>query len=180
MADEDPDYPAMVLANYMFGGSITARMPNRIRNVEGLSYGASSRFIAPSEGDAAMFSATVSSNPLNTPKVETSFKDELAKALKNGFSAEEVSAAKKAFLDQQTVARSQEAVLLRLLASHEQLGRTMKWDEQLEAKIRALTPDQVNAAFRRHLDPEALSIVKAGDFQKAGVFQEKLASEGPK
>src|SRR5438045_872260 len=65
MADEDPDYPAMVLANYMFGGSITARMPNRIRNVEGLSYGASSRFIAPSEGDAAMFSATVSSNPLN-------------------------------------------------------------------------------------------------------------------
>ena len=56
----------------------------------------------------------------------------------------------------------------------------MKWDEQLEAKIRALTPNQVNAAFRRHLDPKALSIVKAGDFQKAGVFQEKLASEGPK
>jgi len=127
-----------------------------------------------------MFSATVSSNPLNTPKVETSFKDELAKALKNGFTAEEVSAAKKAFLDQQTVARSQEAVLLRLLASHEQLGRTMKWDEQLEAKIHALKPDQVNTAFRRHLDPEGLSIVKAGDFQKAGVFQEKLASEGPK
>ncbi|HEV3038264.1 MAG TPA: pitrilysin family protein [Candidatus Angelobacter sp.] len=178
MADGDPDYPAMLLANYMFGGSIAARMPNRIRNVEGLSYGASSRFAAPSEGDAAMFSATISSNPLNTPKVETSFKDELAKALKNGFTADEVAAAKKAFLDQQIVARSQEAALLRLLASHEQLGRTMKWDEQLEAKIRALTPEQINAAFRRHLDPDALSIVKAGDFQKAGVFQEKLTSEG--
>src|SRR5205807_8418641 len=118
------------------------------------------------EGDAAMFSATVSSNPLNTPKVEASFKDELAKALKTGFTAEEVAAAKKAFLDQQMVGRSQEAVLLRLLASHEQLGRTMKWDEQIEAKIRALTTEQINAAFRRHLDPDALSIVKAGDFQQ--------------
>jgi len=180
MRDEDPDYPAMVLANYMFGGSIAARMPNRIRNVEGLSYGASSRFVAPADGDAAMFSATISSNPLNTPRVESSFKDELAKAIKNGFTVEEVNAARKAFLDQQVVARSQEAVLLRLLASHEQLGRTMKGEEQLDTKIRALTPEQVNAAFRRHLDPEALSIVKAGDFLRAGVFQEKLSSEGPK
>jgi zinc protease len=178
MSEDDADYPAMVLANYMFGGSIAARMPNRIRNVEGLSYGASSRFTVPTEGDAAMFAATVSSNPINTPKVETSFKDELDKALKGGFTADEVAAAKKAFLDQRAVGRSQEAGLLRVLASHEQLGRTMKWDEQLENNIRALTPEQINAAFRRHIDPAALSIVKAGDFQKAGVFQAGLSSTG--
>jgi zinc protease len=35
----------------------------------------------------------------------------------------------------------------------------------------ALTPEQVNAAVRRHLDPSALVIVKAGDFKKAGAFQ---------
>ena len=49
LSENDADYPAMLLANYMFGGSITARMPNRIRNREGLSYGASSRFTAPAE-----------------------------------------------------------------------------------------------------------------------------------
>jgi zinc protease len=171
MSEDDTDYPAMVLANYMFGGSITARMPNRIRNREGLSYGASSRFTAPIEGDSAFFSATVSSNPLNTPKVEASFKDELARTLKEGFSSDEVGAAKNAFLDAQMVARSQEAALVRILAAREQAGRTMKWDEQLEAQIRALTPEQINAAFRRHMDAGSLSIVKAGDFQKAGVFQ---------
>jgi len=170
MSEDDPDYPAMLLANYMFGGSITARMPNRIRNLEGLSYGASSRFSAPTEGDAAIFSATVSSHPANTPRVEASFKDELAKALKNGFTAEEVAAAKKAYHDQQMVSRSQEAVLIRLLASREQAGRTMKWDEQLEGRIQALTPDQITAAFRRHMDPGGLSIVKAGDFKTAGVY----------
>jgi zinc protease len=69
------------------------------------------------------------------------------------------------------VSRSQDGALLTLLASHEQLGRTMKWDEQLEQKIQALTPEQISAAFRKHIDAGALSIVKAGDFKAAGVYQ---------
>jgi predicted Zn-dependent peptidase len=35
----------------------------------------------------------------------------------------------------------------------------------LDAKIEALTVEQINAAFRRNIDPDALSIVKAGDFK---------------
>jgi zinc protease len=171
MGENDPDYAAMVLANYMFGGSITARMPNRIRNNEGLSYSVSSRFTAPVEGNGALFAASAISNPVNSPKVETSFKDELAKTLQNGFTAAEVATAKKAFHDQQIVARSSDASLLRLLASREQAGRTMKWDERLEAQIESLTPEQINAAFRAHVDPAAISIVKAGDFQRVGVYQ---------
>jgi zinc protease len=69
------------------------------------------------------------------------------------------------------VGRSQDAALMNQLAQHEQQGRTMKWDEQLEARIRALTPEQINAAFRKYIDPTAVSIVKAGDFKAAGVYQ---------
>jgi zinc protease len=54
---------------------------------------------------------------------------------------------------------------------HEQLDRSFTWDENLEAAIRRLTLDEVNAAFRKHIDPNAVSIVKAGDFKAAGVFQ---------
>jgi zinc protease len=171
MSDEDPDYPAMLLANSMFGGSLGSRMPNRIRNVEGLSYSVSSRLIAPAQGDGALFSASAISAPQNTPKVEASFKDELIRTLEGGFTAEEVATAKKAFQDQQVVARSQEQALIRSIAARDQLGRTMHWDAQMDAKIQALTPAQVNAAFRRHLDPAGLSIVKAGDFDKAGVYR---------
>ena len=101
MTDTDPDYPAMVLANYMFGGSITARAPDRIRNREGLSYTVNSRFQAPApaEGNAARFGGLAISNPKNTPKVEASFRDELAKTLAGGFTADEVAGAKKAILD---------------------------------------------------------------------------------
>jgi zinc protease len=47
----------------------------------------------------------------------------------------------------------------------------MKFDGAFEAKVEALTAEQVNAAVRRHLDPAGFVIVKAGDFKKAGVLQ---------
>jgi len=163
MSENDADYPAMILANHMFGGSLGSRMPNRIRNLEGLSYSVSSRFTAPIDGDAAVFSASAISAPQNTAKVEASFVDELRKTLKSGFTAEEVATAKKAYRDERTVSRSQEAALARTILSH--FDRTMKWDAELDAKIEALTPEQINAAFRRNINPDALCIVKAGDFK---------------
>ena len=173
MVDTDPDYPAMVLANYMFGGSITGRAPNRIRNVEGLSYGVNSRFAAPPpvSGNAASFSGVAISNPQNTPKVEASFRDELAKTLASGFTAAEVDAAKKALRDQRVVGRTQDAALLNLIVAREEIGRTLAWDEQLDARLEGLTVEQVNAAFRRHVSLDRLSIAKAGDFKAAGVFR---------
>ena len=41
----------------------------------------------------------------------------------------------------------------------------------MDAKLEALTVDQVNAAFRKHVNAASLSIVKAGDFKTAGVYQ---------
>jgi zinc protease len=171
LSQNDPDYPAMEHAGYMFGVPITSHISDRIRNREGLSYGANARVTVPTEGDSALLSGTVSLNPANGPKVEFSFKDELARTLQGGFSAEEVAGAQKAYLELRMVSRSQDAALLSLLAAHEQLGRTLQWDADLEKKIAALTPQQISDAFRRHVDAASLSIVKAGDFKAAGVYQ---------
>jgi len=92
--DEDPDYPALVLADYMFGGSsLGTRISRRIRDKEGLSYMVQSNFGAPTKDDGGNFLAVAISNPTNAPKVDASFRDELAKTLKEGFTAEEVAAA---------------------------------------------------------------------------------------
>lgn len=173
MSDTDPDYPAMVLANYMFGGSITGRAPDRIRNREGLSYTVRSglQIPAPLDGNSARFSGLAISNPKNTPKVEASFRDELAKTLAGGFTADEVAASKKALMDARMVSRSQDQSLIGLIAGREDADRTLKWDQEMDAKIQSLTAEQVNAAFRRHVDASTLSIVKAGDFSAAGVYQ---------
>lgn len=171
MSDEDPDYPAMVLANYMLGGSPASRLFSRIRDKEGLSYGVRSQFGAPAKEDSATFAASIISAPQNAPKVESSFLDEVARTVRDGFTAEEVAAAKKSLLESQTIARSQDQGLVRLLANRERFDRTLQFDAQMESRIAALTPEQVSAAFRKYLDPAGLMIVEAGDFKKAGVFQ---------
>ena len=171
MSQDDPDYPAIVLASYMFGEPITSHIADRIRNREGLSYGANARITAPAEGDAATLTGTVTFNPSVGPKVEFSFMDELKKVYKDGFAADELAEAKKAYLEARIIGRSTDAALLNLITSHEQLERPFAWDMNLEDKIRTLTLDQVNAAFRKHIDPNGVSIVKAGDFKAASVFQ---------
>jgi zinc protease len=170
MSDEDPDYPAMVLANYILGGNPGSRLFSRIRDKEGLSYGVGSQFGAPAKDDGGSFRASIISAPQNAPKVEASFLDELARTARDGFTADEVASAKKSFLEAQTVARSQDPALARLLGNRQRFDRTMKFDADFEARIAAIPPDQVTAAFRRQIDPAALVIVEAGDFKKAGVF----------
>jgi len=171
MSDEDPDYPAMVLANYILGGNPGSHLFNRIRDKEGLSYGVGSQFGAPAKDNGATFRASIISAPQNSPKVEASFLDELTRTSRDGFTADEVAAARKSLIEAQTVARSQDAALARLLGNRQRFDRTLKFDADLESRIAALTPEQVSAAFRRHIDPAGLVIVEAGDFNKAGVFR---------
>jgi zinc protease len=81
------------------------------------------------------------------------------------------AAAKRSWLESRMVSRSQDQGLMGTLGAREFWGRTMKWDEALEAKVSALTVQQVSDAFRRHIDPAALVVAKAGDFKQAGVLQ---------
>jgi zinc protease len=170
--DEAPDYPALIIAGMVFGGSPNSRVFQRIRVKDGLSYGASAGFFAPTKDDGGRFSANAIAAPQNMPKLEAAFQEELAKALKDGFTADEVEKAKKTWLDERSVGRAEEASVASMLMSRDRWGRTMDWDAKLEAAVAALTLQQVNEAFRHHIDPAALSIVKAGDFKKAGAYQQ--------
>jgi zinc protease len=44
------------------------------------------------------------------------------------------------------------------------LDRRFAWDTAFAAGIATLTPQQIQSALQRYLDPNKLSIVKAGDF----------------
>jgi zinc protease len=50
------------------------------------------------------------------------------------------------------------------LGSLRHLDRTMLWEAELEKKISALTPEQISASMKRHIDPKKLVVVSAGDF----------------
>ncbi len=167
LTDESPDYPALLIANYIFGGGSSSRIFRRFREKEGWSYGAGSGLTAPTRDNDGGVMVYAILAPQNMTKLEAGFREELDKALKEGFTADEVDKAKESWLQRQAVQRAEDMSLLGNLSVNEYWGRTMTWQGGLETKVAALTPDHVNAAFRKYLKPEAFSIFKAGDFKKA-------------
>lgn len=167
MSDEHEDYPAMLMANQMFGGGfISSRLANRLRQQDGLSYGAGSNFSAGSFDPVATFVAYAICAPENLLKVEQGFKEELQKVFDEGFTEQELADAKKAVLQNNVLDRAKDARLAGTLQSNIDLERTMQWQKNLEQSISELTVEDVNAAFKKHIVPEKLSIVKAGDESK--------------
>ncbi len=168
---DNPDYPALVVANLLAGGDEKSRLWVRVREKEGLSYGVSSGFQAGAEETYGRFSAAAIYAPQNVAKVETAIRDEFAKIVRDGFTPEEVETAKQALLTGQQLGRSQDANLAANLANQARYGWTMQRTEAIEKKVASLTAADVNAAAKKWIDPASFSLVKAGDFKKAGVAQ---------
>ncbi len=168
LRDDDPDYPAMVMANFMFGGGfLNSRLATRLRQKDGLSYGVSSQLQVSSLDKSAVFAANAIYAPQNATKLEAAFKEELARVLRDGFTQPELDAARAGWLQGRTVTRSQDAQLATRLANDLYLERTFKRDSDLEAKVQALTVDQVNATLRKYVSVDKVSVFKAGDFAKS-------------
>ena len=166
---QDPDYPALLIGDLIFGADSKSRLWSRIREKDGLSYGVGTQFNAGAQEKFARLMAYAIANPGNVGKVEAAFKEELARMLRDGFTAEEVESAKRTMLQERLVQRSQDQGLMRMIASQAELGRTMAREADIDQKIGALTPAQVTAAMKKWLDPVSLSYFKSGDFKKAGV-----------
>ena len=166
LRDDDPDFPALALGNYLLGGSSDARLPRRIREQEGLSYSVRSWLAAGSIDAVGEFGVSAIYAPQNRSRIEAQVLDVLQQVLREGFSAAEVAAAKKGYIESRKISRTHDEALAGHLANNLYLGRRFAWDRDFEARIAALTPVQIQAALKRHLDPLKLSIVKAGDFTR--------------
>jgi zinc protease len=167
LSDGDPDYPALRIGNFIFGGStLASRLGDRIRQKDGLSYGATSSFVASSRDPVASLTVTVSTNPANIEKVTAAVMEELRRFLKDGPTDKEVAEAKQAFVEAQKVGRTGDAAIAGQIVSNLNTGRTFAFAADQENAILALTPAKVTDAFRKHVDPRRLVVIRAGDFQK--------------
>jgi zinc protease len=167
MKDHDPDYPALLLGNFVLGGGpLSSRIADRLRQKGGLSYTAMSVFGgSPLDRRAEMLVLAIY-NPVNVEKVVTGVDDELRRLLKDGVTSDELKKAQAGYLFQQQQTRTNDMILAVQLSEDLFVGRTMQFRADQEQKINELTPDAVNAAIRKYVDPKQFSIVTAGDFQK--------------
>jgi zinc protease len=168
LKDADPDYPALVLGNFVLGGGfLNSRLATRIRQKDGLSYGVGSSLSAGAMDEVGSFVAYAIHAPRNAGRLEAAMREELARVVQQGFTAEELEKARSGLLEYRQAGRSQDGSLARQLAGYLYLGRTLDFDAGFEARMAKLQPQDVQKALARHLDGAKLTVVKAGDFAGA-------------
>lgn len=166
---DDPDYPALMLANFIFGdGGLRSRLMDRIRQKDGLSYGGGSNIVPGDDDRAGTFTISAIAAPQNLKRLDGAIAQELARARKDGFTAAELAAAKSGLMQQRVQTRADDSALAAGWTAYMYLGKTYAWSAEFERKLMAVTVDQMNAAFRKAIDPAKLSVVMAGDVKKAG------------
>ncbi|MEO8186213.1 MAG: pitrilysin family protein [Burkholderiaceae bacterium] len=168
LRDDDPEAPALVIANEIFGdgAGMSNRVMERLRQRDGLSYGAGTGLTLGSRYRVASWTLSAIMAPQNVAKAEQAMREEIERARRDGFTAKEVEDAKKGTLQERATNRSQDRVLAGAWTANMDLGRTFAFSKQFEDQMLAVTVNQVNAAFRKYIDPARLTFVIAGDAKK--------------
>lgn len=168
MDRNSPDYPAFTMANEILGngGFLSARIPMRLREKEGISYGAGSVANIPITNDAAYWLYYAFLNPTKKNAVEVAVKEEIAKALKDGFTAEELKSNLVSWLNERKTRLGDDDTLMNLTNTYLQYGVSLDDYDTLENKVKALKVEEVNTVLKKYLSLDKMTSVYAGDFNK--------------
>ncbi len=168
MDQKNADYPALVMANEILGsgGFLSARLPMRLREKEGISYGVGSFLNIPVSNDVASWGYYAMLNPTKRDAVENAIKEEVSKALKDGFTKEELAENKKSYANIQKTMLGMDNTLINLVNKKLQFGVSLDEYDALNAKIEALKLEEVNSILKKYLSLDKVSSVFAGDFNK--------------
>ena len=165
LSDRHPDYAALQMANYIFGLGGNSRLWMRIREKDGLSYDVRTTLDWGNLDDNTSWNVSAIFAPQNQPRVEAAFQEELARSLKDGFTAQELAEGRTALLNLRRLSRAQDAAVAGQLSNNLYLQRRFAFAQQIDDALAALTLQQVNDAWRRHIQPAQLSMAWGGDFK---------------
>jgi zinc protease len=167
LQDTQADFVPLQLANRVLGGGVKSRLLDRLRQKDGLSYGAGSQLSASSFEPSGMWVLYAIYAPQNLAKLKAGVQEELAKFVKDGITAEELTDAKKGWQEERKISRAQDRALAAGHVAQTAANRTLAFVEKVDAQIEAATLEQVNAAIRKTLDPAKFLNIYAGDFAAA-------------
>ena len=155
-----PDTACLELAAVILGSGsgLTGRIPQRIREREGLAYTAFAQTLAGMGLDPGRLVAYVGTSPATVERAERGVVEELERLVAEGLGEEELEEARSYLLGRDPFRRETARQWADLLAEAEFYGLPLDDPGWREAQLRA--PDQaaVEAAIRRHLRPQDLKV----------------------
>ncbi len=163
--DSAADYPALSMANFLLGGGGNSRLWKRIRERDGLSYDVRTQIHWSNFEANSVWLASAIFAPQNQAKVEAAFREEIARALRDGFTAQELAEGQRGLLSFRRLSRAQDGALAAGIANNVYLGRSFAQAGRVDTALAALTLAQVNAALRKYIRPQDWVLALAGDFK---------------
>ena len=157
----DPDWVALHVGTGVLGRGFTSRLVGNVRDREGLTYGIGAKV----EGDSfrnGFWTTRATFAPALLERGLASTRREIQSWWEKGITAEELEYRKSAAPGLFAVAIETTHGLAQQLLLCAERGFEVKWIDEYPGKIRALTVEQVNAAVKKHLNPEKMATVKAG------------------
>lgn len=169
ISEYSEDYPALEIASTILGGGfLNSRIAERLRQKDGVSYGAGAGFGADTdkEDENSQIYIYAIYNPENLEKVQLGFREEIQRFINEGVTEEEVQNAINGWVQSANVSRAKDNELSSLVNNNIFYDRDMGYQKQMEERIAKLTVADVNAAIKKYLKPfEQWTVVNAGDFK---------------
>jgi zinc protease len=168
LKQSDPDYVAVDIANEMLGGGafLSSRIPQRLRESEGMSYGAGSFINLNYKYPSSKWLVYAIFNPIYQSRLDTALYEEINKTLKEGFKQDEMKKCLVSWLQGRKTELGFDQSLSSRIASYLSQGKDLDFFSDYEESAKKLTLDQVNAALRKYLGPEKMTLIYSGDFTK--------------
>jgi len=166
LSRRDPDFEACLIANAALGQSgLSSRVGKRVRDTEGLSYNIVSRFFWTDDIDGA-WAVIAAVAPQNAAKAIRSSREVVEQYARDGITAAEVESQKSFFAGNFQVRLGTNAGVATQLTYAEKFGFGAKYLDDYPARFRAVTREQVNEAIRKHIHPDKMILVVAGDHKE--------------
>ena len=165
----DKDNAALQIAGIIFGGGfLNSRVATRLRQQDGISYGAGAQVSIDSDPDDKNSNLIIYAiyAPMNADKVQIGFKEELERFIVDGITQEELDSALNGWIQGQTVSRAKDNELSSLINNNLYFDRDMSFQASLESQVSALTVEKVNAVIKKYFKSlDQWTVVNGGDFQ---------------
>jgi len=152
-------YPAMI-ANFVFGGSASARLFQEVRDRLGLTYGIYSSLSAGHGAGPWQIEMTL--NPANVEKALSIVREMASRLVERGLTAQELAAAKETLVGRYKVGLATNDGIAGVLATFESYGFPPDFIDRHPERIEAVTLPQVASVLRRHFHPDRMLTVLCG------------------
>ncbi len=166
LRDDDPDYPALQFASYILGQSAKSRLLERLRQKEGLSYGAGAQFQVDDQDERAAVISFAICAPQNAAKAQDVMREEVQRWIDKGVTPEELAEGKKSYALQFQNRMANDRNVARELASSLEIERTMQYHRERLDVIDDLDTSAVQKVLKKYLYKAPMVEMKAGDLEK--------------